>query len=137
VSVFAPQQWYAGAAGATVTIPLTGWSVAPASNWLLRPEIGTSTAVFASILDTDGGGVAASGGLGNGAASGCVAHVALNDGTSATLSVTVPTAAQSGDYAVFLLESKRGDPSAAYPATCYPPTTEDYYHFWPVGLYVP
>jgi hypothetical protein len=56
----------------------------------------------------------------------------LNDGTSATLLVTMPASAQSGDYLVLSLHSFREDP-----ATCYPPVTEDEYHFWPVGLYVP
>src|SRR5205823_2461410 len=34
-----PMEWYATTAGATVMIPLTGWSTAPTDDWIVRAVI--------------------------------------------------------------------------------------------------
>jgi hypothetical protein len=137
-SVSIPSDWYSASPGATVEIPIIGWSAAATTPWLLRPELENSTAAFADVLDADGGtgAVTLTTSLGIGSSSGCVARDAMNTGVAGTLTVTVPAAAEPGDYGVFFVESRRGDPTGSYPATCYPPLSEDYYHFWPVGVYV-
>jgi hypothetical protein len=63
----------------------------------------------------------------------CFPRYGLYNGTAASLQVTAPAAAKSGDYVVMSLHSFREKP----PPSCYPPITEDEYHFWPVGVYVP
>ena len=56
----------------------------------------------------------------------------MNDGVAATVQLSAPAGAASGDYAVLLVESFRVDPT-----TCFPALTGDQFHMWLVGGYVP
>jgi hypothetical protein len=56
----------------------------------------------------------------------------VNDGTAASLTITAPASAKSGDYVVYSVHSFREKP----PPSCYPSIAEDDYHFWPVGVHV-
>lgn len=127
-----PQDWYSVAAGDTVSIPVTGWSAAATTDWLLSPHLASTNdaPVFDTIVD---GGVTVSSELGIATASGCSPRYGVNDGTSATVRVTAPATAQHGDYVVIGLHALREKP----PPSCYPSVSEDEYHFWPVGVYVP
>ena len=55
----------------------------------------------------------------------------MNNGTGASVQVTASPAAVSGEYVVLRVDSFRED------STCYQPVTQDAFHFWPVGVYVP
>jgi hypothetical protein len=131
-SVSVPQGWYAVQAGSSVDIPITGWSAAATSEWLVHDTLsGTNDpAVFGGILD---GGVTLTSEAGIGTTAPCFARYAMNDGVGGVLRVTAPASAASGDYAVFTVTSFREKP----PPSCYPPISEDNTHFWPVGVFVP
>jgi hypothetical protein len=124
--VSAPADWYAlGADGGTTSIPLTGWSSAPASDWLVIATVGQATAGFSSLagsllaVDSPKAGISPCLGAG------------MNDDVTATMSVAAPPGAASGDWAVVVVESFRVDPS-----TCYPYATGDQFHMWLTGVYV-
>jgi hypothetical protein len=131
-SLSAPQDWYGVQAGGTVTIPLVGWSAEATPEWLLHPTltVTATTSSFGGVLD---GGVAITSEAGVGTVGNCFVRYALNNGTGASIQVTAPASAQSGDYVVLSIHSFREKP----PPSCYPPVSEDEYHFWPVGIYVP
>jgi hypothetical protein len=131
-TVTTPQGWYSVQPGGTVKIPVTGWSEAATSNWLLSPYHVAETNDPTTLDGVADGGIQATSEAGAGTTGDCFVRAALNDGTSGTVDVTVPATAQSGDYIVVGLHSFREDPT-----TCEPPLTEDLYHFWPVGVYVP
>jgi hypothetical protein len=125
--VSTPADWYAlGADGGMTSIPVTGWSSAPASDWLVIASVGQATAGFSSLAGSlvavDSPKAGASPCLGAG----------MNDGVTATLSIAAPQGARSGDWAVVVVESFRDDPS-----TCYPYPTGDQFHMWLTGVYVP
>jgi hypothetical protein len=110
-----PNDWYTIAAGQTITIPVTGWSTAPTGDWPLRAYLRAgSVAGFTAKPDA-----ATHVTIGNNT------FPTLNNGTSATLTVTAPNA-PSGSFQVIALVS-------------FPPpmTSPDSYHFWLVGVYVP
>jgi hypothetical protein len=129
-SVSAPQGWYTVTAGSVVTIPLEGWSVAATSNWLLHASFVYGTEAFDTIPAAD---IGLTSSLGIGTSGTCYTRYAMNAGQTATVSLTVPSSAASGDYGVLSIESFREKPSPS----CYPPITEDDHHFWLVGLHVP
>jgi hypothetical protein len=130
--VSVPADWYAVAAGASVTIPIRGWSVEATKEWLIHARVATTndTAVFGGIFD---GGAVLTSEAGIATTGSCYKRFGMNNDTSASLQVTAPAGAAHGDYVVFSLRSFREKP----PPSCYPPITEDDYHFWPVGIYVP
>jgi hypothetical protein len=111
------QDWYAVAPGASVDIPVTGWSTAPVADWLLAPRaIYTSGPTFTTRL------TAARTQLYNGRTA-----AVLQNGTQITYTVTAPASTPSGAFAVFWLQSIAADT----------PAGADYLHLWPVGVYVP
>lgn len=104
--------WYAASPGTTVEIPVTGWSVTPTASWKLYARL-------QNVSDEALGFSAMAGGA------------ALGDGTTATLSVTVPPDAPSGSWAAVYLMSLRRD------AEGKTPPEEDFAHLSMVGVYVP
>jgi hypothetical protein len=107
-----PQQWYPVAAGASLQIPITGYSDKATSDWLLDvgPIAGNSngfTATIASATTTTIQGMTLP---------------TINNARTATLNVKAP--AQSGAWAIFWIYSE------AYPAG------SDQFHYWPVGVHV-
>ena len=110
------QQWYSVAPGATVTIPVTGWSTARMTlDWVIDPQILKTTASGSGFKATMSSAttVTVKG----------TTYSTINNGRTATLSVVAPN--QSGVYAVInvydLPRTSGGDP----------------YHFYPVGVYTP
>jgi hypothetical protein len=109
VNVSAPAGWVSAAAGADVTIPLTGWSSAPTPGWTVHATVRKSSiAGFTAWLDD-----ASDGGLSS-----------ARNGAQLTLHVQVPPTAVSGDYAAVRLESAQPSDPASF-------------GLWPVGVYVP
>ncbi len=117
-NVTAEQDWYEVAAGAEVQIPLTGWSDARVSDWALAYWIKWSTtAGYTAAIDsathiTDGNGKS---------------YASINNARTATLRVTAPANAPSGDWAVIVVYS-------------FPPPESlpgDRFHMWLVGVHVP
>ena len=111
------QPWTQVAAGQSVTITLTGWSTGATGDWYL-----------------DWGEITATGGKWNETVTGAntftadnFTYAAVNNGTTATLTVTAPAGAASGSYDLLYLYSSPEQASA----------TSDLYHLWPVGIYVP
>jgi hypothetical protein len=131
-SVSVPQDWYAVNAGGTVTIPMTGWSVGATGAWFLNRGVSTGSGSLANIAETDGGAVISSQ-LGVESPTGCGPRYAINNGDTASITVTAPSDAQSGDYAVLSVNNFREQPSPV----CNPLLSADHLHFWPVGVYVP
>ncbi len=131
-SVEVPQGWYAlPADGGVVTIPLTAWSTAPTSDWLISVHLLDSdpNGVLGAAVSAEEVGIASPLGVGN---PGCLAlRQALNDGENAVLEVRAPPGTPSGDFAVIGLHSFRED------SACLEPLAGDYFHFIPVGVYVP
>jgi hypothetical protein len=129
------QEWYAIAAGQTVSIPVTGWSTSATQDWLVEPYLANASPRFAG-LKTDppgaGGGLSVTGGLGVATKAPCYPRVGINNGVQATVQVTAPAAVQSGDFATLQIMSYRNAPSS-----CNPPLTSDLFHFMLVGVYVP
>jgi hypothetical protein len=128
-SVSAPQGWYKASAGGTVSIPLTGWSTEPMSDWLLTTQVRNySTSSFAQAI-----GVQLQSALGTEQPGGdaCALRPAINNGVAASLMVTVPPSALAGDFVVIGVQSLRQFPG------CSTPLTSDRFHEWPIGVYVP
>jgi hypothetical protein len=114
-----------------VTIPVQGWSAALTTDWLLYPHVSqvTSSGAFDDVLDS--GSVVVTSEAGIGTLASCYQRWAMNNGTGGSVQVTASASAVSGDYLVFRMDSFRED------STCYQPVTQDDFHFWPVGVYVP
>ncbi len=131
-TVSAPQGWYPVSAGASVDIPLVGWSAAATSDWLVHTALSATpdASAFDGILD---GGITLTTEAGVGSTPPCYTRFAMNNGVGGVLHVTAPAGAASGDYAIFTIDSFR----EKAPPSCYPPIAEDNVHFWPVGVYVP
>jgi hypothetical protein len=108
VNVSAPSGWMSVVAGADITIPVTGWSSAPAQPWSVMANIRKSTkAGFTAQFAANDGGAAT-----------------IDNGAQRSLEVHVPGDAVSGDYAVIRLESTQ-------------PSDATKLGLWPVGVYVP
>jgi hypothetical protein len=113
-NVTTDQDWYPVQAGATVTVTLTGWASAPRPEWFVYPRLASAAQQGFSATITSDESANADGKL----------FYGLNNGKTATLTVTAPQAA-SGTYAVVRVVSRPGAPGA------------DNLHFWPVGFYIP
>jgi hypothetical protein len=114
VSTSASAEWVPVAAGATASIPVTGWATGPRDDWYVYPLLSypPSSAISARITTAtqqtlDG-----------------VVYASINNGGAATLSVTVAPDAPSGTWSVVRLVSRSAD-------------EVDGTHFWPVGVHVP
>jgi hypothetical protein len=127
-SVSTPNGWYAAparpaSAAWTVTIPVTGWSTAATDDWLISSAVPYSsrtgvTAQSALASDT----MTMLGGM---------TYHTINNGRTATLTVTLPAAAASGDWFALFVRSFRRDASGD------PLPNDDFAHRWMVGVYVP
>jgi hypothetical protein len=125
--VSAPGDWYAlGADAGAVSIPITGWSAAVTDEWLVIATVTQASAGFASLEGTLLEVASPLAGVGM-----CLG-AGMNNGVTASLGLSAPAGATSGDYAVVLVESFRVDP-----ATCFPALAGDQFHMWLVGVYVP
>jgi hypothetical protein len=107
------KDWYAVAAGGSVQIPVSGFSTGYMSDWVLDAQVTQASAsgFTAAVQSSDPlhlGGSTYSG---------------INNGKSATVTVTAPSAGQ-GEFAVVMLASIAVG-SAAEPQ-----------HLWPVGVYI-
>ena len=136
-NVSVDEDWYAANPGQTIDIPFHGWSTGPIDDWRVfslvttgQPQCGGSACPTLALTTTIGRGtlpcIDADGGTGG--------IVAINNGVEGTLTVTMPATAQSGSYfivPIFSLLARAGDRG------CDTAPTRDYYHEWPVGLYVP
>lgn len=131
-NVTVAKDWYPARPGQAVAIPFTGWATGAMDNWAVAavrfngyPQgCGGSSCPVLELTTA----------LGVGTAAACTPHQVLNDGVSGTLSVTMPAAAASGDYAVIGILSFRENSG---PLGCDRGPDTDYYHQWPVGVYVP
>ncbi len=122
-NVTTTQDWYTAQAGQTIQIPFTGWSTAPTGDWIVRPFVtGSSSSALAFTTSISSASSTTIGGY---------IYSTLNNGQDATLSVTVPTGAVSGDWVAASINSKHTDSSFN------PLPGEDDFHRWMVGVYVP
>jgi hypothetical protein len=114
VSTSAATEWVPVAAGATASIPVTGWSTGPRDDWYVYPLLSyppsgaISARVTAATEQTLDG----------------VVYTSINNGGTATLSVTVAPDAPSGTWSVIRLVSRSADQVEGT-------------NFWPVGVHVP
>lgn len=110
----APQGWYTITSGGTATIPVTGFSNQATTPWIASAVFWKSSGPTFDVTLTSPTSETIQG----------TSYPTLNNGTSATVTVTAPAAA-SGTWAIIALESDPylvgGDP----------------YHVWPIGVYIP
>lgn len=112
-NAFAPQGWYTVARGGSVQIPITGYSDKARSDWYVDASA-TSQSTSGWTLAVTGSKTATVGGR----------TVALiNNGTSATLTVTAPNAATGSWLNLWLISES-------------PTGGSDQYHWWPVGVHI-
>jgi hypothetical protein len=114
--------WFSATAGATVNVPLVGWSTAKTADWLVWPAGGKSkvgplfpavlTSATTRTVDTH-------------------TYATTNNGNALTLEVSIPPTAASGWWGAVHLWSWHADGSGAYVAG------EDFGHESVVGFYVP
>jgi hypothetical protein len=117
------QPWYQTTAGATVTIPLTGWSTAPTTDWVVTSRVegrSDTTLAFTSQITSPVTATIA----------GRTRNM-LTNGRTAMLRVTVPAGAPSGTWASILINNFHLDASGKAPPG------EDYSHQSVVGVYIP
>jgi hypothetical protein len=114
-NVSVPKDWYPVTSGGTVTIPITGYSTARVEDWAVQATVtkatqaGWSGALVSATTIKAGGQTIAT----------------INNGRTATLTITAPIAAK-GSYASVYIASQS-----------LTTTLGDPYHLWPVGVYVP
>jgi hypothetical protein len=106
-------QWLQVAPGATVTATLTGWSTGPRADWYVYPLLTDPSQPFAAAITSD-----------TQQSLDGVVYDSINDGRTATLTVTASPSAKSGDHVVVRVVSRSAD-------------RVDGAHYWPVGVYVP
>jgi hypothetical protein len=125
-----PQTWYAVDAGASVTVPLTGWSTQPTGDWLVYVSAYTSGGFSAwtasSVVVTTDAGLEQ---VGN-----CTPMPGMNNGVPGSLQFTVPPGVVSGDSATLFVTSVFLDPTL-----CSDPQVSfgDVKHLGYVGVYAP
>jgi hypothetical protein len=123
-SVTAPQEWYVGAAGQQVEIPLTGWSTGPRGDWVVQ-AIGnnaSSDATYRMRTTLQSATNITAGG---------VSYATTNNGIEMPLQVQMPVNAPSGWWGTIVIYSFDVD------ANGYTPAGEDFGHTWTVGVRVP
>jgi hypothetical protein len=111
-NVTAPEDWYAVPVSGTVTVPLTGWSTAPRDDWFVYLPPTSETRFISTIVS------------GESASDDGYVFYGINDGKTASLTVTATTAG-SGESTIVQVFSR---PSSS---------GNDVLHIWRVGLYVP
>jgi hypothetical protein len=121
--------WYSLPAGTSGGLPIIGWTTGTRGPWLLYAYLVNGSGSFSGntsffSLSTSLGAISLQ--------SGCPTADGMNNGVTGTLNLTAPSGASSGDWAVIELRSMDGDWSS-----CPPPITEDTFHQWFVGVYVP
>jgi hypothetical protein len=104
--------WYSASAGATLQIPVTGWSTASTADWIVHVSVQNTSDWTLPWKPATGGAT-------------------LNNGTTATLKVTIPATAPSGAWVALNLIALRQD------ANKNPLPGEDYRHLQMVGVWVP
>jgi hypothetical protein len=112
-STSAAAGWVPVAGGATVTIPVTGWSTGPRDDWYVYPLVSYPPSSALSVRITTATQQTLDG----------VVYTSINNGGTATLSVTASPGAPSGTWSVVRLVSRSAE-------------HVDGTHFWPVGIYV-
>jgi hypothetical protein len=119
-----PQDWYAVAPGATVDIPITGWSNAPTDLWEFSAAAGeastTPPPIASRTIDAPLVTIA-----------GTPYHTMVTGQTS-IMHVTMGAGAASGQWRAFWLYSYRLDAAGADGVD-----GGDHDHIWRVGVYVP
>ncbi len=128
-NVSVPQDWYVATPGQPLKIPFTGWSTAETKDWLVNVGVNNGSAVFTPLALNAGISIATS--IGSGTTAPCASRQAVNNGATGTITVNVPTAAASGEFAVLSINSFREA------ATCNQAPDDDLRHSWMVGFYVP
>jgi hypothetical protein len=115
--------------GQTARIPLTGWRDGkPGAGWwqLTWPWLSQSSSGFSgaspTLEDANWGGP-----------NGCDQQALASNGSTATLTLTAPAGAVSGDWAIIEVDSYRQDDTQH----CAAFRGEDWRSFWFVGVYVP
>jgi len=112
-SVTTDATWVQVAPGASVEVPITGWSTGERSDWYVYALPAEPTDTFSPAVTTARQQPLSA-----------VVYDAINDGVPGTLTVTAAPTAQSGDHTVVQIYSRSVD-------------RVDGVHFWPVGFYVP
>lgn len=92
--------WYTVQPGQSVTVPFTGWSASSTTDWFLNEDMSTSTGTFAVSLPTSSLGDTE-------VPPGCGARYAMNAGDTGSVTITAPSTALPGQYAVLRLTSFR------------------------------
>ena len=106
------QEWFQIPAGGSMDIPVTAWATGPRADWYVYPLVSPLSAGFHARIASskqqmlDG-----------------IAYNAVNNGESATLTVTAPQA-PSGTHAVIRVWSRTADGT-------------DGAHFWLLGVFIP
>jgi hypothetical protein len=109
----ADRDWGAIVPGATLVVPITGWSTGTRPDWYVYPLLTNAAAPFTATLTTDTQQPLDG-----------VVYDAINDGLTGTLTITADPSAQSGDHVIVRIVSRSADRT-------------DGAHYWPVGVYVP
>ena len=130
-STAVPNDWYPVSASGSLSIPVGGWTTGSTSDWLIKVTLDYAGGTGALAGIADGGGEITTS-LGIQSDPGCNLRAGMNAGVHGTIDLPIPSGIPSGDFAVFKVLSFHEDP-----ATCYPPLTEDDYHFWAFGVYAP
>jgi hypothetical protein len=114
-STSAPQGWYQVAPGATVRIPITGWSTGQMDDWMIEYNVDGGGDGFTIALTSPT------------MAMGMMGPVpTINNGRTAELAVTAGSTVQRGmSFVIVEIDSLLMNPGS------------DTLHFWPVGVYVP
>jgi hypothetical protein len=125
----ASPSWVTTAANQVEQVSFTGWATGSVSNWTVETWVFEATGGFTSLLGTTPG---IDSGLG--AQANSCGQPAVNDGTSATLTLHTPANVASGDYAIVGVASRHPSPT-----TCLDPSPSDgdTKHWEWVGFYVP
>jgi len=114
VNASVPQGWYTITSGGQLTIPVTGFSDEPATDWAITPVVWSSSVTGFQATLTSSTTTTIHGST----------YPTTNNGRMATMTVTAPSAT-SGAWATIALYSIPQGPSP------------EPYHLWFVGVYVP
>jgi hypothetical protein len=118
VNASAPQTWYSVSAGASVQIPVTGFSDRATADWYLYPVkmLGNDSGSRLTSQITSSTTVQTSRG----------ATATTNNGRNATLTVSAASGTPSGTWTLIEVTSQPQSPNGGDPS-----------HFWLLGVYVP